>query len=157
MAGLGVVPLAGIGVGTVLGCVALWGRVVEHSEGWRGEHGYPLVLIVMSAAQSDVATLVRRLSRLRARSSIGTAAVPEDADGVQALSRELARLYGIPVYPAPALVGVDPVRGGRPSGRIADGVMAEAVTGLARRREGDPEACARLDRRVRDLIGSVGA
>lgn len=157
VAGLDVVPLARVGVGTVLGCVALWGRVVEHSEGWRGEHGYPLVLLVMSAARSDVATLVRRLSRVRARNSAGPSAVPEDADAVQALSRDLARLYAIPVHPAPALVDVDPVRGRHPSARIADGVMAEAVTGLARRREGDPEARARLDDRVQDLIGSTGA
>ncbi|MFC5063760.1 hypothetical protein [Actinomycetospora atypica] len=154
-AGLGLLPNAQDGVGTVLGCVGLWGHVVEHSVGWRGEHGYPLVLFVLSAGRfHDVAPL-RRLLRHRSGSMFGGATDEEDAETVRALSRDLARLYAVPVHPAQDLFEAAVLGRSWSAQPAADGVLAEAVTGLAGRREGDPEALARLDRRVQDLIGSA--
>jgi hypothetical protein len=35
--------------GSVVGVTALWGRVVEAEHGWRGEHGFPVVLFAEPA------------------------------------------------------------------------------------------------------------
>lgn len=159
MAGPGRLPLDGRGP-VVLGCVALWGRVVEHDAGWRGEHGYPLVLIVLSSWPPGFLARLRRLSWFAAhddRREYPGGREDEDLDPVGALARELARLYSVPVHAAAALPDPDGFYAAPPNGPIADAVRAEAVTGLARRREGDPEALARLDDRVQDLIGSTGA
>jgi hypothetical protein len=137
---------------TVLGCTALWGRVVEHRDGWRGQHGYPLVLFVVSALPDDV------IGRMRIRVRSSPAGISEylagisEADGIEALSRELARLYAVPVHPAPSL---RITRASRVDEREADAVRSEAVAGLAARRSGDPEARDRLTRCVRGLLDSA--
>lgn len=157
MNGPGDLPL-GAGGPTVLGCVALWGQVVEHRHGWRGEHGYPLVLLVLSAWWPEPPAARRTRAWLAGRDhEEAPAPSPEDPDTLDAVARELARLYSVPVHPAPALAGPDGLYAAPPDGAIADAVRLEAVTGLVGRREGDPEARARLDRRVQDLIGSIPA
>lgn len=40
--------------GGMLGCVALWGRVIEGENGWRAERGYPLVLFAAPSIADDV-------------------------------------------------------------------------------------------------------
>ena len=151
-AGVGRLPLAREGGALVLGCVGLWGRVVEHTAGWRGELGYPLVLLVLSPRPVDV------MRRMPWPPRSWTPAVEAHHDGaVRALSDELARLYAVPVHPARPLFHADLAGQVRPDEAAADATRVEAVTGLAGRREGDPEALARLDGRVQDLIGSVGA
>lgn len=34
--------ITGLGVSDVVGLVGLWGRVIQHHDGWRGQYGYPL-------------------------------------------------------------------------------------------------------------------
>lgn len=152
LAGIRRLPLADEGTAIVLGCVALWGRVVEHTAGWRGELGYPLVLLLLSPRPVD---LTRRLP-WPPRHPRSTAEVDHDA-AVEDLADELARLYAVPVHPARPLFHADLAEQAGPDEAAADAVRVEAVAGLARRREGDPEALARLDRRVQDLICSTGA
>jgi hypothetical protein len=139
---------------TVLGCTALWGRVVEHTDGWRAEHGYPLVLIVMSGILVDPVDPVARIRRLR-RPVSELDDRPEGLGSVEGLSEELSRLYGVPAHPAPSLRS-DRLRGWIRAGRrAADAVRSEAADGLARRRSGDPAAHDRLTGCVRDLVGSA--
>ena len=61
----------GSGKAMAIGEIALWGRIVECEDGWRGQYAYPQRVEVLGAAHS--------------------------------LAAELARLYGVPVEPAPAL------------------------------------------------------
>jgi hypothetical protein len=153
-AGLDVLmPLAHRGGAAVLGCTALWGRVVEHTDGWRGEHGYPLVLFVLSGMPEQTIERVRRLRRARWSTADGSLRL-DDCASAEALARELARLYGVPVHPAPdVFVGV---RGGTRAGGPADAVRSEAAAGLAGRRGDDPAAHGRLTRCVQDLLDASG-
>jgi hypothetical protein len=42
-----------------LGAVSLWGRVIPHSDGWRGQYAYPYELLVLGG-DDDVARNLRR-------------------------------------------------------------------------------------------------
>ncbi len=150
-ADLGPLSLAHRGGATVLGCTALWGHVVEHDDGWRGEHGYPLVLLVISVVPDldPVRVPGRRLRRL----SRGFTAEVEGLAGVEALARDLARLYAVPAHPAPSLLRDRP--GSWTDAGAAAAVRTEATDGLPGRRSGDPAAHDRLTRCVRDLLDST--
>jgi hypothetical protein len=131
----------------VLGCTALWGRVLEGTDGWRAERGYPLVLLV-PAFLCEPDPFLTRLRRLTAPD------LDAELDAADTVERVLAARYGVPVYGMPR----------SPAGlfrRSADllaravAVRDEAVRGLPGRREGEPGARERLDRAVADLVASM--
>lgn len=136
----------GVTAGVVLGCTALWGRVVEATEGWRAERGYPLVLFAPTAEHVDrfdaqQAALWRTLVR---RPGIAPQPDPPDATTL----RTLAHRYAVPVHAVPTLR--------RGHAEQTDGpatvVRNEAARGLAARRLGDGHARLRFDRAVEDLL-----
>lgn len=146
----------------VVGCTALWGRVVEHVDGFRAEHGYPLVLFV----RADVRATMRRYLRRRYDLPGGPDSLDDRCTPAGLLARDLAARYGVPVgviADQPALVGsfegraallaagegrADAVAGG-----AARAVGREAVRGLAQRRAGDRGAHERLAVAAQDLCG----
>ncbi|WP_133824846.1 hypothetical protein [Actinomycetospora succinea] len=149
--------------GAVLGCVALWGRVVEADRGWRAEHAYPLLALAPrpdAVAQALERSLTEqalerylsrgalRVQRVRLLARLRSSARP-DADVVHALGTR----YGVPAH----LVG-----GALPSvpdavvARRAEAVRDEAARGLAARRLGDAHARRRFDRAVEDLVAALG-
>ncbi|HEY2191582.1 MAG TPA: hypothetical protein VGH76_04655 [Actinomycetospora sp.] len=141
----------------VVGCCALWGRTVEHSAGFRGQHAYPLVLVVTSGLGLESTPRMRRLRRqLRLPTLEGALIQPQNADGVEALSRDLGRLYGVPVHPVANLPDTWSCGWARASDPEADAVRAEAVDGLAARRLGDRAAHDRLTRCLQDMLDSGG-
>lgn len=48
------------GVPVAIGRVALWGRIIEHNRGWRGQFAYPLDLEAFGAAPAAVADLAEQ-------------------------------------------------------------------------------------------------
>ncbi|NMO93541.1 hypothetical protein [Actinomycetospora sp. TBRC 11914] len=154
-AGLAPLVLACRRGAAVLGCTALWGRVVEHTDGWRGEHGYPLVLFVMSGLLLDPVSRIRSTRRVTSAVRHGLPSGHDHVTGPETLARELARLYAVPAHPAPGLAA-DRLRGwARSGGQAADAVRSEAADGLAGRRLGDPAAHARLARRAQELVDAA--
>jgi hypothetical protein len=156
----------------VLGCTALWGRVVEATGGWRAERAYPLLLFGATGEDLDPAdmptsALARRLAM------VGTGAVgSSDAADL----RELERRYGVPVHLLP---GEDLVPRRPPAGpssafrdrprrarvseparwdvvlRRATAVRDEAGRGLAARRLGDVGARRRLDMAIAAFVAAL--
>ena len=62
----------------VLGCVALWGEVVEGTEGWRASHGYPRVLVAGPAVDEQTRSRLEESYRIpvhRSRFRLGVLAV----------------------------------------------------------------------------------
>jgi len=136
----------GVTAGVVLGCAALWGRVVEATEGWRAERGYPLVLFaptVDHGGRFDVqqAVLWRALVR---RPGITPPPDPPDA----ATLRALAHRYAVPVHAVPTLRRGHAAWMDGPATVVRD----EAARGLAARRLGDGHARLRFERAVEDLL-----
>lgn len=134
------------GGGTVLGCAALWGRVVEATEGWRGQRGYPLVLVAPTGTGSHRRGWVPHARRrAQALNPHLRALGRTDEDTVRALGRRYA-------VPAHTLVGPPARLEGSPVAVRAEGVRREAVRGLAARRSGDGDARDRFDRAVDALV-----
>ena len=142
---------------TVLGCTALWGRVVEATDGWRGERAYPLVLFVCPARPP-----LRGAHQIMAlRPLTVTGHVLDDvADDVaehlaeETLPRLLGRRYAVPAYPLsealPGLVAQRTVVSQR-----AAVVRDEAAHGLAARRLGDRDAEERFATAVETLLDAL--
>jgi hypothetical protein len=120
--------VGGVGFGrvTLLGCVALWGTVVEGERGWRGGVGRPVVLFCGPALRPDVRTelsvaygvpvhvlpqpvalTVERPGIDGAAERVRTAAerVPPDARRLDEAARAFVRAAGAPV-PEPAAPAV---------------------------------------------------
>lgn len=73
---------AGYGEPQLFGLVALWGRVIEHDDGYRSRYAYPLALLVnLNDASRDW----------------GEWRPPDWRDATSALCRSLARQYRVPV------------------------------------------------------------
>jgi hypothetical protein len=51
---------ASSGVSVALGKVALWGRLIEHEKGWRGQYAYPLDTRVLHASAEAVRDLAEQ-------------------------------------------------------------------------------------------------
>lgn len=136
----------------VLGCTALWGRIVEHTDGWRAEHAYPLVLFVMAGLPVDPGARIRRLRRPSSAFDDG----PEWAylGSAEGLARELSRLYAVPAHPAPSLHSAMLRDWSHVGSGAADAVRAEAAGGLAGRLAGDLAAHDRLTRCVEEMVGA---
>ncbi|MEJ2867303.1 hypothetical protein WCD74_05965 [Actinomycetospora sp. OC33-EN08] len=113
------------GAGRVVGCTALWGRVVEHAHGVRAQFAYPLLLFLLPETRSGSRTL--------------------GSGG----ARRLKQHYRVPVVVAPG----SSADGYFPDDRLAGAVAEEAVRGLAGRRAGDHTAHARFADAVEDLVG----
>jgi hypothetical protein len=153
----------------VLGCTALWGRVVEATAGWRAERAYPLVLFARAddALPSGMLAAAARLGVLLDRSR---------APGGPDLCRALGERYGVPVHALPVMgpdvldIGASrresrrwrgtyaDVLADRPPRSItgvADAVLHEAAAGLAARRLGDRDAEQRLAGAVDRLVAAL--
>jgi hypothetical protein len=159
-------------VSTVIGCTALWGRVVEATNGWRAERAYPLVLFVHRV---DRAVPTRMLA---AALRLGTVIPDELLGGSRAdVCRALGDRYGVPVHELPS-TRQDPLHPGdpsvrqsrrwrgtyadvvadRPSRALADAaevLRGEAGQGLAARRLGDREARRRFEGAVARLVATL--
>ncbi|GAA4889212.1 hypothetical protein [Actinomycetospora straminea] len=135
----------------ILGCTALWGRVVEHGDGWRGEHSYPLVLFVPSPDDEVLGVPVGALTVEQARRAVLRAARARRVSGLgETLGDALRRRYAVPVHVLP--VSSPGAFAGHAVGALAGRVRDECVRGLAARRLGDRVAAARLDRAVDRLL-----
>lgn len=135
----------------ILGCTALWGRVVEHEEGWRGEHSYPLVLFVLSPDEVLRRVAGGSLAVASARRAVIGAARARRMTGLgETLVGALQRRYGVPVHVLPA--SSPAAFAEREVGALAGRVRDESVLGLPARRLGDRVATARLDRVVDRLL-----
>ncbi|WP_018332406.1 hypothetical protein [Actinomycetospora chiangmaiensis] len=130
------------GQGRVVGCTALWGRTIEHTGGFRAEHGYPLVLLV----RTDLRSMFRGRARLREGVLSGSAG-RQSSGGL--LARDLASRYGVPVGVIPDHAAL-PGRIDVPGARV---VALEATRGLAARRAGDLGAHERLAAAAREVFG----
>lgn len=148
------------GTHRVLGVTALWGRVVEHTLGFRGEHGYPLVLLLFPDSGLRRGVLLRALREQFDHGEDGSD-LAYRSDGADAAlvtqARSLADRYRVPVRAVP-----DPTPFAHDA-RAARVVRDEAVRGLAARRAGHAAAHDRLDVALDDLLrhddgrGLVGA
>ncbi|MDL5157584.1 hypothetical protein [Actinomycetospora termitidis] len=137
------------GQGRVVGCTALWGRVVEHAHGFRAQFAYPLLLFLLPAGRPGVS---QRLLRRRPLPDVGyglPAATEVSSASPAEPARRLKQHYGVPVV----VPSGSPADGYFPDDRLAGAVAAEAVRGLAGRREGDHTAHARFADAVEDLVG----
>ncbi|MEJ2860642.1 hypothetical protein [Actinomycetospora flava] len=132
--------------GTVLGCVALWGRVVEADHGWRGEDGYPLVLLVSrpDPAEDYLSPSLAHARRVRRLVRAGGPAAYDDT-----ALRTLGDRYGTPVRPVTGALAS--LRHDGSVTRTAAALRDEAAGGLAARRLGDVAARRRLVRAVEDV------
>jgi hypothetical protein len=137
------------GLGTVLGCTALWGRVVEATDGWRAEHGYPLALLAPHATEARPVTssLRAKLRMIAQRRDVPGLVAPDTAT-----MGALAGRYAVPVRRLPAPL---PIRGWPSVARCAGSVRDEAATGVAARRLGDEDAQLRFARALDDLLAAV--
>ncbi|MHC1559924.1 hypothetical protein ACR9E3_13285 [Actinomycetospora sp. C-140] len=163
-----------VGAPAVVGCTALWGRVVEGSGGWRAARAYPLVLFVPAGETRpgvlDAMASASRRATFRGRT--GPYLRPLGAD----VRRALAERYGVPVHALPTehlgslhpgVAAVrrarrrrgtvaDVVAGGRARALVAaDALRHEAGRGLAARRLGDRDAEHRLDTAVERLLSAL--
>lgn len=68
--------------GSVVGVTALWGRVVEAEHGWRGEHGYPVVLFAEPALSE------RTRARVAARYAVAVHRLPAPLETLVRSGRE---------------------------------------------------------------------
>lgn len=68
----------------VLGCVALWGRITEHTDGYRAEYGYPQVLYTPNEGLGEPGLIIKHTSlyenvQIAAQKyGIDTAPLPEE-------------------------------------------------------------------------------
>jgi hypothetical protein len=141
-----------ISAGAILGCTALWGRVVEATDGWRAEHAYPLVLFAPTVEGDDRRRQKSYLALARIRSSRlpGSRPVgPPDA----ATTRALGRRYAVPAHPLPRIPRLA-VWESAVSDR-AEAVRDEAARGLASRRLGDRDAEDRFAHAVEDMLAAL--
>lgn len=150
----------------VLGCAALWGRVVECTDGWRGQRAYPLLLFGQ-AHDPDAGP---------SRPGAPSAARGSPLDG--STLRELGRRYAVPLHRMPpghlplgpplsaAAVAVARMRLGAGVAHLDDldrsralaeaaDVSAEVGRGLAARRLGDASAERRLDIAVDRFLAAL--
>lgn len=149
LAGLPVLRRWTMDGGAILGCTALWGRVLEAEHGWRGEQAYPLVLLVPAFLCRPDPFLARTL-----RLTVPPGGREEHADADLTVEQALAARYGVPVYGLPA----SPQGLFRPSTEVAARAVAvrdEAVRGLPGRRAGEPGVRERLDRAVGALVAAM--
>jgi hypothetical protein len=140
------------GDGAVLGCVALWGRVVEADDGWRAEHAYPLALLAPRRRPLDQALeqyLSPGLARMRRTRRLARGARTEPPDDTTL--RALGERYGVP---ARAVAGVLPRMPDRVVAHRAAALRDEAARGLPHRRLGDAHARYRFTRAVEDLVAA---
>ncbi|GLZ49012.1 hypothetical protein Acsp06_51970 [Actinomycetospora sp. NBRC 106375] len=162
-----------VGAPAVVGCTALWGRVVEGTAGWRAARAYPLVLFVpVGDTRPGVLDAMASASRRAVfRGRTGPLLGPLGDDVRQALGER----YGVPVHALPIEhlgflhPGVGAVRRARrrlrtdatvAGGRTravgaADALRQEAAGGLAARRLGDRDAERRLDTAVERLLSAL--
>lgn len=134
----------------VLGCTALWGRVIEATEGWRGERGYPLVLFVppLDPAPDNP------YDEISWRLPTGTDAVdPDETAGDAVVRVRLGERYAVPTFP---LVWNALRTTTTPVASRAAAVRDEAAHGLAGRRLGDPDAQQRLITAATALTEALG-
>ncbi|WP_433787120.1 hypothetical protein ACQPX6_09820 [Actinomycetospora sp. CA-101289] len=132
--------------GAVLGATALWGRVVEATEGWRAERGYPLVLFAPTVDRRDRGEVLHvALPRLTPGRDDDQASPATPDEGAL---RALARRYAIPVHTVPSLPPYHAPTMAGPAATLRD----EAARGLAARRLGDGAARLRFDRAVEGLL-----
>ena len=136
----------------ILGCAALWGRVVEATDGWRGERGYPLVLFAPTTDGGDRRRRDPSLALARFRSSRLPGSRPVGLP-VAATTAALGRRYAVPAHPLPAVPRLA-VWESDVAGRAA-AVRDEAARGLGARRLGDRNADARFSRTVEAMLAAL--
>jgi hypothetical protein len=135
----------------VLGCTALWGRVVECTRGWRAERGYPLFLLV--AVGAAVHLRRRALERRALREARGIHDFSPGPESDREVTELLRRRYGVPVH----LVSLDGLAAAHGAAARAPARAAcdEAARGLAARRFGDRAAHDRLSGAVDELLRTL--
>ena len=141
-----------ISAGAILGCAALWGRVVEATDGWRGERGYPLVLFAPTTEAGDRRRRDPSLALARIRSSRLPGSRPAGLPGADATAA-LGRRYAVPAHPLPAIPR--PVVWESDVAGCAIAVREEAARGLGSRRLGDRDADARFARTVDAMLAAL--
>ncbi|MDD7941214.1 hypothetical protein PHK61_22605 [Actinomycetospora lutea] len=141
-----------VGDGVLLGCVALWGRVVEADQGWRAEYAYPLALLVPRRRPLDRALeqyLSPGLARMRRARWLarGGRAEPPDEGTLAALGER----YGVPVH---VVAGLLPRIPDDDLAHRAAALRDEAARGLPHRRLGDGHARHRFTRAIEELVAA---
>lgn len=137
----------------VLGCTALWGRVIEATDGWRGEHSYPVVLFSLAPDAGDEPLRSAAMTRLTAlrRVAAGCFSAPDEA-----VLRALGDRYAVPVHALPA-GAVSVLARDEEALALTAVVRDQASRGLSSRRLGDRDAEERFRRSVDDLLALVAA